>query len=86
MPEIRQAIAEIRSQLPTVVTSNAVRAEIESDLAQTNTELERPAPRRKFLKACLESLRDNLAKVVGGVAGGLITTIGGILARHFGLF
>jgi hypothetical protein len=66
LAEIREAIAEIRSQLPAIVTSNATKAEIESDVAQISTELERLTPRRKFLKTFLESLRDNLAKAASG--------------------
>lgn len=84
LEELRQAIAEIKSQLPTVSASNAVRTDIESDVAQIHAELDRPAPRRKFLRICFESLRDNLAKAAGAGAAGLITTIGLILAKHFG--
>lgn len=86
LTEIRDAIAEIKNQLPAISASNVRRAEIDSDLAQINTELERPTPRRKFLKVCLESLRDNLAKAAGAAVAGLISTLALILAKHFGLF
>ena len=49
----------------------------------------RPVPRRRFLKLSLESLRDNLAKAVGTAAAGgigaLVTLLGEVLAKHFGL-
>ena len=83
LAEIREAIAEIRSQLPAIVTSNATKAEIESDVAQIDTELERPTPRRKFLKTFLESLRDNLAKAA---ATGLVALVAAILAKSFHVF
>jgi len=83
LAEIRDGIAEIKHQLPAIVTSNAVKAEIQSDLTQIDTELERPTPRRKFLKTFLESLRDNLAKAA---ATGLIAIIAGILAKSFHVF
>jgi hypothetical protein len=81
--EIREGIAEVRSQLPILVTSNAVRVDIESDLAQIDTGLERPTPRSKFLKTFLESLRDNLAKAA---ATGLVALVVGILAESFHMF
>ena len=81
--EIREAIADIKSQLPRVVTSNVVKAEIESDIIQINTELDRPTPRRKFLKTFLESLRDNLAKAA---AASLVAGIGAIIAKYFHVF
>ncbi len=83
LTEIRNTIVEIKSQLPTLVASNAVKAEIVSDVAQIDTELERPTPRRKFLKTFLESLRDNLAK---GAAAGLVALVGAILAKIFHVF
>ncbi len=83
LTEIRDALAEIRSQLPAIVTSNALRVDIEADIVQTNTELDRPTPRRKFLKTFLESLRDNLAKAA---ATGLVAEVAAILGKYFHLF
>jgi hypothetical protein len=81
--EIRDALAEIKSQLPAIATSNVIKAEIVSDIAQIDTELERPTPRRKFLKTFLESLRDNLAKAA---AAGLVGLVAAILAKSFHVF
>jgi hypothetical protein len=86
LEEIRKAIIEIKSQLPTVTATNVVKAEIESDIVQITTEVERPTPRRKTIKVFLESLRDNLAKAAGAGVPALIAAVGAILAKHFNLF
>jgi hypothetical protein len=86
LEEIRKAIIEIKSQLPTVTATNVVKAEIESDIVQIATEVERPTPRRKTIKVFLESLRDNLAKAAGAGVPALIAAVGAILAKHFNLF
>lgn len=87
LAEIRGALAEIKAQLPAIVTSNALKAEIDTDIKQIEVETGRPAPRRQFVKIFLESLRDNLAKAAGaGAAAAAVATIGGILAKYFGLF
>jgi hypothetical protein len=90
LAEIRAAVAEIKAKLPANVTSNAVKAEIDADIAQIEVEADRPTPRRRFMKLYLEILRDNLAKAAGaGTATALITAaavIGGLLLKHFGAF
>lgn len=87
LAEIRGALAEIKAQLPAIVTSNALKAEIDTDIKQIEVETERPAPRRQIVKIFLESLRDNLAKAAGaGAAAAAVATVGGILAKYFGLF
>lgn len=87
--EIREALEQIKAQLPVLAVSNASKAEIDADLDQIEIETERPTPRRRLMPLFLESLRDNLAKDAGagaaGVAGALIATMGGILARYFGV-
>ena len=83
LAEIRATLAEVKAQLPAIVTSNALKAEIDTDIKQIEGETERPAPRRQFVKIFLESLRDNLAKAA---AAGLVAAVGAILAKFFGVF
>jgi hypothetical protein len=87
LAEIRTILAEIKAQLPAITTSNALKAEIDTDITQIEVETERPSPRRQFVKIFLESLRDNLAKAAGaGAAAALVATLGGILEKYFGVF
>jgi hypothetical protein len=90
LTEIREVISTIQSELPALMLSNSAKAEITADIDQIEIETDRPTPRRRFMKIYLESLRDNLAKAVGaataGGAVGLVALIGGILAKHFGMF
>jgi hypothetical protein len=79
---IREALEDIKSQLPAMTVSNTVKSEIHADIAQIEAETERPTPRRRFVKVFLESLRDNLAKAA---AVGLVAIIGTILAKFFGV-
>jgi hypothetical protein len=87
---IREAVWEIKVQLPTLIMSNAATSEIQADIIQITAETERPSPRRRFMKIYLESLRDDLAKAAGsGTAAGivaLVTLVGGLLAKFFGVF
>jgi hypothetical protein len=83
LAEIRATLAEVKTQLPAIVTSNALKAEIDTDIKQIEVETERPAPRRQFVKIFLESLRDNMAKAA---AAGLVAAVGAILAKFFGVF
>jgi len=83
---ISTGVQEIRGLLPALAISNSVRAEIEADIVQLIAETDRPAPRRKFARLFLESLRDNLAKAAGAAtAGGLIAGVGAIVAKLLGL-
>jgi len=87
LTEIREALAEIKAQLPAMATSNALKSEIHADIVQIEVETERPSPRRRFMAMYLESLRDNLAKAAGaGTVAALVTAVGGILAKYFGVF
>jgi hypothetical protein len=81
--EIRAVLAEIKAQLPAMSTSNALKTEISADIIQIETETERPSPRRKFVKAFLESLRDHLAKATGAAVAALLIALGAILATYF---
>jgi hypothetical protein len=82
---IRGAVQDIEMQLPTLGISNSTASEIHADITQIVAEAERPAPRRKFMKLYLESLRDNLAKAAGaGTAAALVAAVAGILAKFFG--
>jgi hypothetical protein len=89
LAEIRVTLAEIKAQLPANVTSNAIKAELDADIAQIEVEADRPTPRRRFMKLYLESLRDNLAKAAGaGTIGALVAAaaaVGGLLAKYFGV-
>jgi hypothetical protein len=87
LTEIRTALDDIKAKLPAITASNAVKSEIHADISQIEVETERPAPRRRFMKLYLESLRDNLAKAAGaGTAAALVALVGGILAKYFGVF
>ncbi len=81
--EIRVVLQEIKTQLPAISVSNAVKSEIHADIAQIEAETERPTPRRRFIRTFLESLRDNLAKAAATV---LVAAVGAILAKFFGVF
>ena len=86
LAEIREALVEIKSELPTMAATNAVKSEIHADIIQIEAESERPIPRRHFMKLYLESLRDNLAKAAGaGTAAALATAVAAILAKYFGV-
>jgi hypothetical protein len=84
---IRAVLEDIKGQLPGLAASNAEKSEIHADITQIEVEAERPTPRRRFLKLYLESLRDNIAKAAGlGTATALVTAVGAILAKFFGVF
>lgn len=85
LAEIRATLATIRAQLPVVAASNTVKAEIDADVTQIEVEANRPAPRRRFIRLYLESLRDNLAKAAGAGTVALIAAVGALLAKHFGV-
>lgn len=85
--EIREALEAIKTRLPDISVSNAVKSEIYADISHIEIEAERPTPRPLLMKLYLESLRDNLAKAAGaGTAAALVAAVGGILAKYFGLF
>jgi hypothetical protein len=85
--EIRATLVDIKAELPKLAVSNALKAEIGSDISQIEVEAERPTPRRRVVKIFLESLRDNLAKAAGaGGAAALVAAIGGLLTKYFGLW
>ncbi len=90
LAEIREAVSTIKAELPALTLSNSTRAEITADIGQIEIETDRPTPRQRFMKIYLESLRDNLAKAAGaataGGAVGLVALVGGIIAKHFGMF
>jgi hypothetical protein len=90
LTEIRETVSTIKAELPALALSNSDKSEITADIQQIEVEVERPIPRRPFMKLYLESLRDNLAKAAGAAtAGGLVTLValvGGLLAKHFGIF
>jgi hypothetical protein len=80
--EIRAALDEIKTKLPTFAVSNTVKTDIHVDIEHIEAEVERPTPRRHLVKVFLESLRDNLAVAA---ATGLGALVGTILARYFGV-
>jgi hypothetical protein len=90
LKEIRDVVGTIKAELSALTLSNSAKADITADISQIEVETERPTPRRRFMKLYLESLRDNLAKAAGaGTAGALVTLaalVGGLLAKHFGIF
>jgi hypothetical protein len=86
LAEIRTMLETTKAQLPAVTVSNTVKAEIDADIVQIEVEADRPTPRRRFMKLCLESLRDNLAKAAGTAAAALIVAVGGLLAKYFEVF
>jgi hypothetical protein len=90
LAEIRDAVSTIKAELPALTLSNSEKADIIADIKQIEIETERPTPRRPFMKLYMESLRDNLAKAAGAAtAGGLVTLaalVGGLIAKHFGVF
>jgi hypothetical protein len=90
LAEIREAVSTIKTELPALSLSNSAKAEITADIGHIEIETERPTPRQRFMKIYLESLRDNLAKAAGaataGGAVGLVALVGGILAKHFGIY
>jgi hypothetical protein len=90
LAEIREVVSTVKSELPALILSNSAKAEITADIDQIEVETQRPTPRRRFMQLYLESLRDNLAKAAGaataGGAVGLVALVGGILAKHFGMF
>lgn len=90
LADIREVVSKVRTELPVLTLSNSEQADIVADIQQIEAETARPAPRQRFMKLYLESLRDNLAKAAGvATAGGLVTLaalVGGLLAKHFGLF
>jgi hypothetical protein len=81
--EIRKVISTVMAELPALTLSNSAKADITADINQIEVEIERPSPRRKFLKTFLESLRDNLAKAM---ATGLVALVAGLIAKYFHLF
>jgi hypothetical protein len=85
LTDIRKTLESIKAQLPTLTASNAVKADIHADVSQIEVEVERPAPRRRFMVLYLESLRDNLAKAAGVGTVALLAAVGGILAKYFGV-
>jgi hypothetical protein len=90
LTDIRQVVSAVKAGLPTLALPNSAQAEITADIGQIEIEAERPTPRRRFMKIYLESLRDNLAKAAGaatvGGGGALLALVGGLLAKHFGMF
>ena len=90
LAEIREAVRTIKAELPALALSNSARAEITADIGHIEIEADRPTPRSRFMKIYLESLRDNIAKAAGAATvGGAVTLaalVGGILAKHFGMF
>jgi hypothetical protein len=86
LTEIREVVSAVKTELPVLTLSNSGKAEITADIGQIEIETERPTPRKPFLKISLESMRDNLAKAVGGAAAGFVAVLTAILAKHFGLY
>lgn len=88
--DTREAIGKLKIDLPMLSLPNSVKAEIDSDIAQIEIEIERPAPRGDIIKLFLESAKDRLTEIAGeATANGLaalILLIGGVLAKHFGMF
>jgi hypothetical protein len=85
MTEIRDVVGGLKAELPTLTLSNSERSEITADIVQIEAEADRPAPRRRFMKMYLESLRDNLAKAAGAATVTAVVALGAILAKYFGL-
>lgn len=83
-------MSTIKTELPALTLSNSARAEIAADIGQIEIEADRPTPRKPFMKLYLESLRDSIAKAAGAAtAGGAVTLaalVGGLIAKHFGIF
>ena len=79
--EISSAIEELRKHIDTLNASNASKAEISADLNQLGIEIDRPKPRRSFIKLFVESTRDNLAKAGGAGIAGAALLFGGAVAR-----
>jgi hypothetical protein len=90
LTDIREIVSTIKAELPALTLSNSARSEITADIDQIQIETDRPTPRGRFMKIYLESLRDNLAKAAGAATAGgavsLVALVGGLLAKHFGLF
>lgn len=90
LAEIQDAVNTIKTELAVLSLSNSEKGEIIADLKQIEAEVERPAPRRTFMKLYLESLRDNLAKAAGAATAGgavaLAALVGSLIAKHFGIF
>jgi hypothetical protein len=86
LTEIREVVNSIKAELPALILPNSAKAEITADINQIEIETDRPTPRRHFMKMYLESLRDNLAKAAGAATAGLVALVGGLLAKHFGIF
>jgi hypothetical protein len=81
--EMRVMLAEIKRLMPQLTASNAAKSEIHADLVQLEIEIDRPQPRKGFIKIFLESLRDNVAKAAGAAVGETVAAIGAILAKYF---
>jgi hypothetical protein len=87
LTEIREVVSTIKAELPALTLSNSTKADITADINQIEIEIERPTPRRRFMKMYLESLRDNLAKAAGAAtAGGIIALVAGLIAKYFHVF
>jgi hypothetical protein len=90
LKDIRDAVITVKAELPALTLSNSEKAEITADIGHIEIETDRPAPRSRFMKLYLESLRDNFAKAAGAATvGGAVTLaalIGSVLVKHFGMF
>lgn len=90
LKDIRDAVTKVKAELPALTLSNSEKAEITADIGHIEIETDRPAPRSRFMKLYLESLRDNFAKAAGAATvGGAVTLaalVGSVLAKHFGMF
>ena len=90
LKDIRDAVITVKAELPALTLSNSEKAEITADISHIEIETDRPAPRSRFMKLYLESLRDNFAKAAGAATvGGAVTLaalIGSVLVKHFGMF
>jgi hypothetical protein len=86
LTDIREFVNTVKTELPTLTLSNSAKSEITSDIGQIEIETGRPTPRKSFLRMSLESMRDSLAKTVGGAAAGFVAAATAILAKHFGLY
>lgn len=88
--DTRKAVEKLKAGLPALSLPNSVKAEIDSDIAQIEIEMERPAPRGRAIKLFLESAKDRLTELAGEAAANtvaaLVLLLGGLLAKHFGVF
>lgn len=82
----REIVNKLKTELPSLALPNSTQAEVAADLAQIEIEIERPAPRGRFTKLFLESLRDNLAKATAAGVVALLGLVGGLLAKYFGAY